>query len=389
MSARRIDLLPWLLGTLILLLSVAAWLWFERNFERQPREVTTGWSAAAKRNPFLAAEHFLRRLGIEVESVPGRDLLRNLPSTDDMLVVNGLDSLNAERRRRLRAWLEDGGQLLVEATRVLEPAQAPNADDFPSAFGALLRANPNATDTEVIAEIAFVAYPEPVRVGFVGGYFLEDAHDEASARATAHSLARLLQYRVGDGLLTVTSDNIFLTNADIGNHDHALALALLCDDAAKVWLIYDQAAPDLGTLLWRAAPQAILAAGLLLTGLLWYLGGTIGPPLPPPTRARRDLTDHLEAAAALLWRHGRGGLLMEATRKRVEQAWLRRHPRLHDLDNAGRADWISQQIDAGVSAEQVYDALYRSHHRTREFTDQSRLLQRLWSALRGEVKTVP
>ena len=118
MKGRRVELvelLPWLMGALVVLLSVAAWVWFERNFERQLREVPTGWSPAAKRNPFLAAEHFLRRVGIEVESVPGRDLLRDLPPPGDLLVVNGLDALNAERRQRLRDWLERGGRLLVEA----------------------------------------------------------------------------------------------------------------------------------------------------------------------------------------------------------------------------------------------------------------------------------
>ena len=381
MTGRRLDLLPWLLGALALLLSVAVWVWFERNFERQLREVTTGWSAAAKRNPFLAAEHFLRRVGIEVESVPGRDLLRDLPPPSDLLVVNGLETLNAERRRRLRTWLEQGGQLLVEAVRVLEPDAAPREEDFLAGFGALLRANPDEAGEEVIAEIEFVDYPEPVRVGFSSGFFLEDANQQASASARADGLPRLLQYRVGDGLLTVTSDNIFLTNRDIGNHDHALALALMSADVNKVWLVYDHAAPGLGTLLWRAAPQAIIAAALLLAALLWHLSGAIGPPLPVPARARRDLTDHLEAAAALLWRYGRGGLQMEATRKRIEQAWLRRHPLLHDLDNAGRARWISEQVDAGVSAGQVYDALYQRHHRAQDFTAQSRLLQRLWSAL--------
>ena len=384
MKGRRVELvelLPWLMGALVVLLSVAAWVWFERNFERQLREVSTGWSPAAKRNPFLAAEHFLRRVGIEVESVPGRDLLRDLPPPGDLLVVNGLDALNAERRQRLRDWLERGGRLLVEATRLLEPDQAPRADDFLADFGALLRANPEAANDEVIAQIDFTDYPQAVQVGFVGGYFLEDANQQAIASASADGLPRLLQYHVGDGLLTVTSDNVFLTNGDIGHHDHALALALMSADADKVWLIYDHAVPGLGTLLWRAAPQAIIAAALLLAALLWHLSAAIGPPLPAPARARRDLTDHLEAAAALMWRHGRGGLQTEATRKRIERAWLRRHPRLHDMDDAARARWISEQIDAGVSAGQVYDALYQRHHRAQDFTAQSRLLQRLWSAL--------
>ncbi|MGB5737291.1 MAG: DUF4350 domain-containing protein [Thiohalocapsa sp.] len=381
MTAPRINLIPWLLGVLTLSLAAAAWLWFERNFERRTLEVPTGWSNAAKRNPFLAAERFLQRIGVEVESAPGRALLRDLPPPGDMLVVNGMDALNTRRRELLRQWLEDGGQLLIEATQVLAPGEMPRANDFLAEVGVLLRANVDADDGEAVAEIEFVAYPEPVEVGFVASFFLEDAKQQAIASARADGLPRLLQYRIGDGLLTVTSDNIFLTNADIAHHDHALALALLSADVNKVWLIHDHAAPDLGTLLWNAAPQAIIAGTLLIAVLIWHLGGTIGPLLPTPARVRRDLSDHLEAAAALMWRQGRGGLLMEATRKRIEKAWLRRHPLLHDMEPAVRARWISEQLGADTSAGQVYDALYQRHHSAQDFMAQSRLLQRLWSAL--------
>ncbi|MGB5831053.1 MAG: DUF4350 domain-containing protein [Thiohalocapsa sp.] len=379
MSGPRVSPLPWLLGALVLSLLVAAWAWFDRNFEKQTRELTTGWSEDAQRNPFLAAERFLQRAGIDAASVPGQSLFRDLPPPGDMLVVNGLDSLNRERRERLRSWLRAGGRLLVEATQILEPEEAPRTDDFLAGFGALLRARTDAEKTEVIAKIDFDDYPEPIEVGFVSKFFLEDADDQAIASATADGLPRLLQYSVGKGTLTVTSDNIFLTNADIANHDHALALALMSLGAGKVWLIYDHVAPGLSALLWRAAPQAIIAATLLVIALLWHLGPELGPRLPTRTRTRRNLVDHLEAAAALMSRHGRNSLQLEATRKRIEQAWLRRHPSLHEMDQNDRAAWMSEQI--GGSAEQVQDALYRHHQPGQDFTAQTSVLQRLWSAL--------
>jgi len=401
MTGGRVNLLPWLLGALAFALMLALWIWFDRNFEKQTHEVETGWSAEARRNPFLAAERFLRRAGIEAQSRPGRDLLRQLPPPDDMLVINGLDAMTERRRARLRAWLEDGGHLLVEATRLWAPDETPRAEDFLAGFGALLRVgdgqenngdcdgdNGNETcaigDTgdvgsEVVAEIEFDGYPQPVQVGFIARYFLEDADGDAVDSVDAGGLPRLLQYRVGDGLLTVTSDNVFLTNADIGNHDHALALALLSDGADKVWLLYDHMTPGLATLLWRRAPQAVISAALLAAALLWHLGAQIGPRMPAPARARRNLTDHLEAAGALMWRHGRGGFQLAATRRRVEQAWLRRHPLLHQLDDSGRAGWISEQV--GVDAAKVYDALYPGHQQDQDFRAQSRMLQRLWIAL--------
>jgi hypothetical protein len=377
----RVNPLPWLLALLGIGLAVGAWLWVERNFERQTREIDTGLSAEAKRNPFLAAERFLRELGFDVESTPGRQLLRELPPTRDLLLINGLETLNTERRQRLRAWLARGGRLVVEATRVLEPDAQPRADDFLAGFGAVLREEPDTGElpAEVVADIRFKDYPRPVQVGFVARYYLEDAADRAVSQVVAGDRARLLQYHVGKGLLTVTSDNVFLTNDDIGNHDHALALALLTRGGDKVWLLYDQSAPSLPALLWGAAPQAVIAAGLLLVALIWHQGRALGPRLPAPSRARRDLADHLEAAAALMWRLGRGELLMEGTRQRIERAWLRRHPRLRDLDPAGRAEWLGAQI--GVDPARLHDALYRRQEHPDDFIARSRLLQRLWSAL--------
>jgi hypothetical protein len=54
-------------------LAGGTWWWFERNFERQTRQVEQGQSAEARRNPFLAAERFLNRLGIDARSASARN----------------------------------------------------------------------------------------------------------------------------------------------------------------------------------------------------------------------------------------------------------------------------------------------------------------------------
>lgn len=374
----------WLISALALLLLLLLWTWFQRNFERRSIQVETGWSAAARRNPYLAAERFLQGAGIPADSAPSHGWLQDLPPTSDLLVIDRLESLNPQRQQRLRAWLEEGGQLLVEAVRLLEPDEEPPDDDFLASFGALLRvdAGKQCKPEEVIAKVAFDSHPELVEVGFDSRYYLQDTSNRASILATAGSQPRLLQYPVGDGLLMVASDLIFLTNRDIGNHDHAFALALMSKQVDKVWLFYSyasSASQSLARILWHSAPHALIALALLLAALLWHFGRPIGPLLPAPSRARRNLADHLEASAMLLWRYGRGGLQLETTRRRVEQAWLRRHPLLRDLDNADRAEWISKQV--GIGSQQVYDALYRQHQSARDFTAQSRVLQRLWSGL--------
>lgn len=370
----------WLLGLLATVIAVAGALWFDRNFEQQTREFPSGYSAAAMRNPFLAAERFLTEVGIATESVAGRNLLRELPPPTDMLVLNGLGPLNAERRRQLHAWLTAGGAVLVEARQVLAPDERPRTDNFLANQGVALRSIDAADErAEVIAEISMDGYPKAIRVGFVPEFFLQDLSGDSIGSVSADGRARLLQYRIGDGLLSVTSDNVFLTNGDIGNHDHALFLALMSAQAGKVWLLHDQSMPGLTTLLWQAAPQVVIAAALLSAGLLWYLGGRIGPLLPNPPRDRRDLLDHMEAAADFLWRHGRGSLQLAATRKRVEQAWMRRHPLLREMDSSERAGWIGEQT--GLVQAEVQQALYSRPRDDDDLVRQTGLLQRIWNAL--------
>jgi hypothetical protein len=339
------------------MLAAGLWLWFDANFERQLREVPVGASAEARRNPFLAAERFLTRIGVDARGAGGPSLLRELPGTGDMLIVDGLPPLNAARRDVLLDWLAAGGRLLVEAVTVQDmDTPAPDAI-LTHMVGAALRhdGDPPAAD-EVVAELSVGDRPRPVRVGFEPHWYLEDLHGRAAGDATAAGRPRLLEYRIGDGRLYVVSDSLWLTNDGIGQHDHALLLGLLTADRDRIWLLHDVSVPGLATLLWQSAPAAVVSAALLLAMLLWSQGARLGPLLPAPEPGRRDLLEHLQAAGDFVWRMGRGGLLVARTRARTQQRWLRRHPPLRDLDDAARARRIAEL--SGLTPRAVHAALY-------------------------------
>ena len=378
----------WLLTGLGAILITAGLAWFLQNFERRSQEIDTGYSAAARRNPFLAAERILARLDVPVESVSGRDLLRDLPPADDTLVVNGLGALNLERRGALHEWIEHGGRLIVEAMTLwdeTEPAGG-RGDAFLDRYGVRLRQiadmqNGAIPDDEVVATIDMDGYPHPVTVGFAARYYLEDTSGEATGGIVTGEYLRLAQYQIGEGVLTVSSDNRFLTNPHIGDHDNALFLSLLAlpPDEGKVWLLYDSGMPWIGALLWRHAPFAVISF-LCLTGLfLWHQGGRLGPLLPSPAGDRRDLLAHLQASADFLWRHGQTSRLTELTRERVERAWLRHNPSLRELDHAARAAWISER--AGLALGDVRRTLYPPTSKGDELIAEAALLQRLWKCL--------
>jgi hypothetical protein len=384
----------WILGGLGPILLVAGLSWFFSNFERRTREIDTGYSAAARRNPFLAAERFLTRLGIPVESRPGHDLLRDLPSSEDALVVNRMGELNAERRQALHRWIERGGRLLIAAVSPGEEAADRSdgrAGGFLDRYGVRLREHEEPEDWSDLDEETAVAvrvnkYPHQLEVGLLAHFYLEetteeDAGAEARDPVSGAERPRLLQYEIGDGMLTVASDIRFLTNSNIGRHDNALFLALLARSpgSGKVWLLYDSAMPWLGVLLWRHAPLALLSALVLIILFLWSLGGRLGPFLPSPSGSRRDLLVHLEASADFLWRVRQGSRLIESSRARIEHAWLRRHPLLRRLDRGARAAWIAHR--AGLSPPDVRRVLDPMEVRDSDLVAHTLLLQRVWASL--------
>jgi hypothetical protein len=383
--SRLLPLLYLLLGLLLLAVTLTGWGWFKDNFERRTKTVETGYSPAARRNPLLAAERFLQGLGIPAESRPGRGLLRELPSPEDTLIVNGLGPMNKARRDALRAWIESGGRLVVEAIDFASEEGELPRDNLLADLGVALMMTDDAKEAaqpEAVTDAYFAGFPDAVEIGFLAGYYLEDRYDLASDNLVADDLARMLQYEVGSGTVTVTSDNVFMTNKDIGHHDHALFLALLAapPGTGKVWLLYDSDVPGLATLIWRSAPLAVISAVLLMLAAIWHIGSRLGPLVAAPGRLRRDLITHLQAGADFLWRHGRGGLQLRATQQRIEQAWSRRHPVLRDLPQSDRAHWIATQ--AGLPPNEVEVALYgRVAEPEADFIRISRTLQRLWMAL--------
>lgn len=359
--------------------------WFLTHFERVSREVPTGASPEARRNPLLAANRFLERLGITVESVPGRGLLRRPPPVTDTLVVRGLGPMGEERRAALRAWIKEGGHLVVEAMEPWDASAPP--DDLLADLGIRLRALEEDGDagteagSEVLGRAASGPGEAPLTVAFRRNWYLEsDADDGWEARVADR--ARLVRLPLGEGTLTALSDTEFMTNRRIGDNDHALFAAQLVGSRAggKVWLLYDSRVPWLGEILWGTAPLALVSGALLLLGWARSLGIRLGPLEPPPGRRRRDLLEHLDAAGAFQWRHEGASHLVEPTRRRVLGVWERHRPELRRMEPREQAAVIAAA--AGQPMEGVTRALLGQADDPRAFVDQAARLQTLWKVVR-------
>ena len=374
-------MLSLVLGGLVLIAFVGIAIWVLMSFERRVEQIPVGYSAEARRNPLLAAERFLSALGVAAEAVPGRSRLWHLPPSEDVLVTLGLGPLSAERRARLLDWLEQGGQLVVEAIEVWREEAPP--EDLLSDLGLRLRQadggedeRPSTASDAVLARSSMASDDRPLSLAFQAEYWLEGT-DADEPLAVLDGRARALRRAIGKGQLVVLSDSKLLTNAEIGRHDHAAFLARLVRPAAdgKVWLLYDSSLPWLGALLWALAPYTLASAVLAVVVWLWSLGDRLGPIRGAPDRRRRDLIEHLDAAGDFLWRHGGAAHLIEASRKRILGDWLRDHPEAARADSSAQAQAIAAATDEPL--EQVYRALHTQPQDARALVDQARLLQRL------------
>jgi len=386
-----------LLALFVLLLLALAGLgigWFLGNYEQRTREIRADVSPMAQRNPFLAAERFLQRIGIPSESVTGRDYLLNPPLQPGLLLVNRLGpDLPPDREQALTDWVASGGQLVVVAGGEWDEASGSSGNRLLDRLGVqpvVFESLADEDESEARAEarvsdepIAFTlpGSDEPLSVAFSRKRVLHDNKGRADWWVESVLGAHLLQFRMGDGYITVLSDNGFLHNGQIGDHDHALFLARLAEGQPRAWLLYSSNMPSLPQLLWRHAGELVLTLSCLVLLAVWRMARRSGPLLPESGSARRNLLQHLSAVGHYIWRNDHAGTRFRSTRDALEQAWRRRHPVLETLDRSARCEWIARHT--GMSERAVGEALYGEMGGEQDLVRLSAMQQRLAARLRN------
>ncbi|OQX30818.1 MAG: hypothetical protein B0D96_06645 [Candidatus Sedimenticola endophacoides] len=413
----------WLLALLVC--AGLGWygVWFFDNHERHSRKIRVDVSPQARRNPLLAAERYLLRGGVAAESVSGRELIERLPPPSDTLVLRRLPrALDEARLEGLIEWLRAGGYLVLTPSGFWseeEPGH-PLLEELGVRLVDGCAVTGDSAEEEVMTEVDAVADPDagcdctcqeeagdevlddvaddeeeagyeqtlieveqqfdPLTVQFRKGRYLIDSEGLADVSAGSEAGLHLLRYRLEQGAVYVLSDLELFDNRRIGKHDHAYLLSILTEGSRKVWLHYSLDMPGLPSLLWERAPFVLSALGVLLLLFGWRLRHTTGPRLPAGGRGRRNLIEHIDAAAAHTWRCAGAGGLFSGNRDALELAWRRHHPLLNRMERRARCEWIGER--SGVAANAVERALYGAVERDQDFIRATAVLQRLTVGLR-------
>lgn len=370
---------------LLLLLAFLTWggIWFMQNFERIEEEIRSGYSAEARRNPLLAAERFLQRLDRQAVSLSGRDRLKQSPIEPGLLLVKDLGpSLSSPQEQELLAWVAEGNHLIASLASIPGEDEANNhlLETLGVRLEALYLEQEEEEEEDNPVELNLPGADEAIQIDFEPDRVMDYEGEDFLWQVSTEQGFHLLSFAWGSGVITLLSDSHFLTNGQIEQWDHALLLDHLTQDAPKIWLLYSSQMPSLLVLAWRFSPELMLSACLLLLLCSWWMTYRSGPTLMQGSLPRRNLLEHLEAAAEFLWQQDRAASLLEGSRRQLLQSWTVSHPLLERMDQDARCHWLAERT--GLSSRAIHQALegeFQPHERS--LIETSLTQQRLFAAL--------
>jgi len=333
-------LLVWV-GLLLICLIGAGGLYAWSNATPYDEVVDRGPAPQVLANPYLAAEHFLRKQGLTVEHANSLDRLATLPAKGNSLLLLGERSNMSPRQAgQLLDWAKSGGHLLLVAEALWDEETGKSGDlllDSLHIHQALSeepaeptpprkKKAPDLTKLYVDNETA------PAYFSFDTDFNLTDPKHLAQFSANSARSSHLMQRDLGQGRVTVITDSDLWKTTDIGKHDNAWLLWYL-NQGTAVTFLFNSDVDNLLTLLLRYFPQTAVALIALVALALWQAGMRQGPIQAPAPKARRQLQEHLEASADFLLRRNSQGSLLHALQRDIQRAARRRHPGFEHLDN--------------------------------------------------------
>ncbi|MYM62945.1 DUF4350 domain-containing protein [Pseudomaricurvus sp. HS19] len=198
--------------------------------------------------------------------------------------------------------------------------------------------------------------------------------------AGSHKGVHFMQFELGRGLITVTSDAYLWHSDEIGAFDNAYLLSILAGDRGSVWFLSGNRMPTLFTLAWRSASELIIAFCVWLTLWLIYRGRRFLPPVPATVSARRSLSEHINAVARFHWQRHDSGTLVASIRAEIDRraAMTLRH--YASSNESERARILAAH--SGVDLQHVLFALSaRDVRQAEQFTLMIQSLQKIRSTL--------
>ncbi len=385
---------PRLLAAAAVLLIGLLVIWLAGKLQSYEDVVEHGPTPEARSNTYLAAELFLRDLGLQVVHQEGIAGLETLPTSGQTLLLLGdRGNLTPRQTERLLDWANAGGHLVVVAERLWDEETGKSGDllfdrlnlqqyaaddlddDAQTPQSSTAEQHPQLTKLYLENESA------PAYLAFDTDFHLYDADNRAHAWANSAGATHMLQLQQGDGLITALTDSWIWQNRNIDQYDHAWLLWYLTQDSA-VTLVHRSEHDGLLAQLRRHFPELLTVLGLLVAFALWHAGQRFGPLQAPLNPARRQLQEHLRGSAEFLLRYGRQHSLLQPLQQDIQRRAGQRHPGFEQLPPSAQLPLLVRLSSLPIaSIELAMRPLPQQRLSATEFTRQVAHLQTLRNAL--------
>lgn len=365
-------------GSVAALAAAAAGLmWFVATFEPMAVRRREAPQAAARRDSYLALGRFLMRMGRPLQRSEDAQTLDRLDARGVLVLDRGRAShLTPARLQRVWTWVAGGGYLIVAP----EPADEP--DPLLGALGLERAERDSAASAEdgptpPSREVRLPGAPRPLAVAPFAGFTPGRIAPAWSAGATTDGRVQVLHYDRGQGSVTVVDGlDVVMSNASIGDHDHAELVWRLIDryqPSGPVTLLTGLETVTLFGWLAVHARAALAAGGVALLLWLWQIVPRFGGVLPPPAADRRQLHEHLSAVGRLVWKQGGPAAWIPVMRGAVADRIANRWPAAPGGDD----DHGILAAHTGLTPSEIDLALRGEPRDSEQFIKTARALQQL------------
>ncbi|MBD9614140.1 DUF4350 domain-containing protein [Pseudomonas sp. PDM02] len=373
----------------VLLAALSVYLFFKAT--PYQADIDHGPSPEAQANPYLAAEHFLRKQGLTVGHANSLDVLPTLdPRQHSLLLLGDRQNMTPRQIDQVMNWTRAGGRLLFIAESLWDEKTGQSNDllldrvQVHQSLSKDLKDPPPATGEDPYPNLTKLYLEDedaPAYATFDTAFHLEDPNNLAQAWANSGKATHMMQLNQGLGSIIVVTDADLWKTPAIDQYDNAWLLWYLTADT-QVTLLFNTDHDSLLTLLLRYFPQALVALIALIGLGLWHVGVRHGPLIEPAPRARRQLQEHLRASADFILRRSGQDSLLQALQQDILRRVRRRHP---GFDQLGVAEqWLVLARLTGQPTRAISQAMSprpKQRLSSVEFSRQVAHLQTLRNAL--------
>ncbi|VVP66115.1 hypothetical protein PS914_00259 [Pseudomonas fluorescens] len=353
--------------------------------------IDPGPSPEALANPYLAAEHFLRRQGLTVSHADSLDILPSIePRQHSLLLLGDRSNMTPRQIDQVMNWTRAGGRLLFVAQSLWDERLGQSNDllldrvQLHQLLSKNLKGAPpdsRADPYPGLTRLYLEDEDAPAYAGFDTAFHLEDPKNLAQAWANSAKATHMMQLDHGLGSIIVVTDADLWKTPAIDQYDNAWLLWYLTADT-RVTLLFNTDHDSLLTLLLRYFPQALVALVALIGVWFWQVGVRHGPMLEPAPRGRRQLQEHLRASADFLFRRKGQDHLLHTLQQDILRCVRRRHPGFEQLGIAEQWQVLARLTGQSTRAiSQVMSPRPKQRLSSVEFSRQVAHLQILRNAL--------